>query len=119
PQRILYLGKTARDGTIHRRLALGANARDGLDGIEVAAGRFGGEARSEAIFSTIDSDKKPINAALSCHHRGMMRVMQSTASVDSTAPSNVAAMSADIAAMLRAKDEQIAALQQQIEWFRR
>ena len=52
--------------------------------------------------------------------------MQSTASVDSSAPSNVAAMSADVAAMLRAKDEQIAlqgeqiaALQHQIEWFRR
>ena len=30
-------GKRLESGTIHQRLALGANARDGLDGIEVAA----------------------------------------------------------------------------------
>jgi len=54
-----------------------------------------------------------------------MGVMQGSASVDSSTP-NVVAMSADFVAMLRLKDEQIAsqaeqiaALQHQIEWFRR
>jgi transposase len=52
--------------------------------------------------------------------------VESTASIDSSKPFEGATMSADIATVLRSKDEQIAtlseqvaALQHQIEWFRR
>jgi len=48
-----------------------------------------------------------------------MSGVESTTPIDSSKPFDAAAMSMDIAAMMRSKDEQIAALKQQIEWFRR
>ena len=45
--------------------------------------------------------------------------MQSAASTDSSKPFEGAAMSADLATLLRAKDEQIAGLKRQLDWFRR
>jgi transposase len=53
-------------------------------------------------------------------------VVESTSSIDSSKPFDAATMSTDITAMMRSKDEQIArlseqlaALQHQLEWFRR
>ena len=45
--------------------------------------------------------------------------MESTAPIDASGPLEGVAISADIAALIRSKDEQIAALQHQLEWFRR
>ena len=45
--------------------------------------------------------------------------MEGSASTGSTTTANAAVMSADVMALMRAKDEQIAALQHQLDWFRR
>ena len=48
-----------------------------------------------------------------------MAAMEGSASTGSTNTANAAMVSADVVAMLRAKDEQIAALKHQLDWFRR
>src|ERR1017187_9727150 len=49
---------------IHQRLARGAHARDGLDGVEAVARGDGGAAGAQAIRAA-RCDEKPINKALS------------------------------------------------------
>ena len=50
---------------------------------------------------------------------GKMIAMQSATSTDSSNPFEGAAMSADVATLLRDKDQRIANLERQLDWFRR
>lgn len=50
---------------------------------------------------------------------GKMATMQSVVPIHSSQPFEGAEMSTDVATLLRSKDEQIAVLQHQLEWFRR